>query len=94
MIPQLLVKNDLKSIFKNGDKAIFEGGNEIYGYLNKSTKVFFNDALSGEAITFLICKNDTPELKTILNINEVIYEIYKIDHENEHLTRLFLRIFK
>lgn len=85
-----LLKNDLKSILSSGNTAILKDGSQIQGYLNKNTKLYFDNGLSDEVVTFL-CTHDF-SIGEIISVKDVDYEIYRIDHENIALNRLFLRV--
>lgn len=94
MLPNDISK-DLKYIFSCGSVAIFSDGATIKGYLNKNTRVLYDDGVAGLDITFLFeAKQYTPKVSQIVNINNTLYQIHKIDKENNYLTRIFLRRHK
>ncbi|WP_163258541.1 hypothetical protein [Campylobacter fetus] len=90
MIPINLLKNDLNNIFQTGNISILQDGSQVRGYLNKNTKLYFDNGLSDEVITFL-CTADL-SVGDFITIDSIEYEIYRIDHENQALNRLFLRL--
>ncbi len=83
---------DIGSIFGcGGFKFSFENGKEASGILNKSTPIFYDNGASGSVVTALIGIDESVKVKDRLTVENVNYEITKIEKESQILFRLFLR---
>lgn len=94
MLENKILKRDLENILKAPFSTYFKhlrSGTDIRCHLNVSTPIFFEDGMSGTAITVLFIKDQDIKLKDEILLNDEKYEITKIELESQVLKRAYLR---
>lgn len=95
MIDRILLANDLRKILNQSVSVDFTltDGEVRKCHFNKTTKVIFDDGLTATKPSILLLEEDNKDInvKTIITINNIKYEVTQIELESNVLKRCFLR---
>ncbi|MGG7049061.1 MULTISPECIES: hypothetical protein [unclassified Campylobacter] len=86
-------KKDIGKILNNGGYVFrLDDGSEIYGVLNKSTPIFFDNGTTSKSVTALLPVDTNIKVGDRLECESQNYEISKIELESQVLKRIYLRL--
>ncbi|QCD44450.1 hypothetical protein [Campylobacter mucosalis] len=94
MLNSKMILGDLGRIFSHTNSVLIdENENAINCHFNRQTKIIFDNGTSATQITALCLSDEVEELKVkgVVSIDEVSYQITKIERESQYTKRLYLK---